>query len=237
MISRILTRALGAALPKAQQARSLLAVSQFSFAREVKKAGTNFTKVLDDEISAEESNLTDLSEHQARFSDKGWALQRDATLVELSKTTGAYTVRVLSNIKSPSQFNEGEEEGQQDQEGEGQEDYKGEMNEVTICVSKQGSEQTMVVHTIVTEGFEITSVNFAKNYQEAKKGRLDIFSSNTYTGPEMESLSDELFEGIYSFLEQDCEITEELLEAFGDYCIEAEQSFYIGWLKDLKSML
>jgi len=43
----------------------------------------------------------------------------------------------------------------------------------------------MTVNTIVTDGFEITSVTFAPTYAEAKKHRLDIFTSNTYTGPEV----------------------------------------------------
>ena len=111
------------------------------------------------------------------------------------------------------------------------------MNEVTICVTKAGSEKTMVINTVVTQGFEVTSLHFSASYAEARKTRMDIFNSNSYTGPEMESLSDELFEGIYGFLEQECQITDELLENFGDYCINAEQSFYINWLKDLKSLL
>lgn len=94
----------------------------------------------------------------------------------------------------------------------------------------------MVVSAIVTQGYQVTSINFYPNYEEAKSSRLS-FNSNVYVGPEMESLSDELFEGIYNFLEHDCDITEELLESFGDYCIDAEQSFYINWLKDIKSML
>lgn len=95
------------------------------------------------------------------------------------------------------------------------------MNEVTICVTKQGSEKTMVVNSIVTQGFEVTNVLFKPNYEEAKKSRLDIFSGSSYTGPEMESLSDELFEGIYGFLQQECQVNDELLENFGDYCINA----------------
>ena len=95
----------------------------------------------------------------------------------------------------------------------------------------------MVVHAVVTNGYEITNVNFWNSYAEAKKHRLDFFTATNYTGPEVESLSDELFEGIYTFLEQECEVTDELLETFGDYCIDAEQSFYINWLKDLKSMV
>ena len=59
----------------------------------------------------------------------------------------------------------------------------------------------MVVHAIVTQGFEVSALHFSPSYAEAKKSRLDIFTTNSYTGPEMESLSDELFEGIYGFLE------------------------------------
>ena len=64
------------------------------------------------------------------------------------------------------------------------------MNEVTICVTKKGEEKTMVINTVVTQGFEVTSLHFSPTYAEAKRTRMDIFNSNTYTGPEMESLSD-----------------------------------------------
>lgn len=142
---------------------------------------------------------------------------------------------MLSNIKSPSNFNDNGEEKKGEQESE--EENQGEMNEVSICITKKGADKTMTVHAIVTQGFEITSLNFSSSYAEAKKNRMDIFTGATYTGPEMESLSDELFEGIYGFLEQECEVNDELLESLGDYCIDAEQSFYINWLKDLKSLL
>lgn len=111
------------------------------------------------------------------------------------------------------------------------------MNEVTICVTRKGAEKTMVIQTIVTEGFEITSINFSANYEAAKKSRLDIFNSNHYTGPEMETLSDELFESIYGFIEEELGITNEVMESFADYCLDGEQSFYIEWLKDLKSII
>ena len=58
---------------------------------------------------------------------------------------------MLSNIKPASSFeNQQENQGQNEQT---EEDYQGEMNEVTICITKKGSEKTMVVHTVVTEGF------------------------------------------------------------------------------------
>lgn len=46
------------------------------------------------------------------------------------------------------------------------------MNEVTLCVTKKGSEKTMVVDTIVTEGFEIVSIQFCPSYDQAKKERM-----------------------------------------------------------------
>jgi hypothetical protein len=64
------------------------------------------------------------------------------------------------------------------------------MNEVSIFITKNGQEKTMVVNAIVTEGFEITNVTFAESPAAAKKQRLDIFSTNTYTGPEMDTISD-----------------------------------------------
>lgn len=50
-------------------------------------------------------------------------------------------------------------------------------------------------------------------------------------------MSDDLFESIYGFLEQECQVNNELLSKFADYCLDSEQQFYINWLKDLKSML
>ena len=64
------------------------------------------------------------------------------------------------------------------------------MNEITICITRVGQGKTMVVNTIVTEGFEISSINFSQSYEAAKKHRTDIFDTNNYTGPEMETLSD-----------------------------------------------
>ena len=76
------------------------------------------------------------------------------------------------------------------------------MNEVTICITNTRAEKTMVVNSIVTQGYEISNIVFAENYQSAKQHRLDIFNTNAYTGPEMETISDELFDSIYGFLEQ-----------------------------------
>jgi hypothetical protein len=111
------------------------------------------------------------------------------------------------------------------------------MNEITICVTKNGADKTMVINTIVTEGFEITGINFATNYEAAKKSRLDIFNNSQYTGPEIETLSDELFESIYGFIEEELGITNEVMESLADYCLDGEQAFYIDWLKDLKAII
>jgi hypothetical protein len=138
---------------------------------------------------------------EENFKNNGWSIARENTLVELTRTTGKYTVRLLSNIKSPSNFDQNEENQQNEQQQE-EDPYNGDMNEVTICVTKAGSEKTMVVNTIVTESFEISNITFADNYQSARQHRLDIFNTNAYTGPEMETISDELFDSIYGFLEQ-----------------------------------
>lgn len=85
-----------------------------------------------------------------------------------------------------------EDQNQGQQENQEEQDYNGEMNEVTICVTKEGQDKTMCINTYVTDAFEITSVTFSPSYAEAKKTRFDIFTSNSYAGPEVDSLSDEL---------------------------------------------
>ena len=175
-----------------------------------------------------------MESYEKEFKNAGWTVSRENTQVELSRTVGAYQVRLLSNVKTPTQFDEEENQAEKKPEEEN-EDFQGEMNEITICVTKSGTEKTMVINTIVTEGFEITSMNFAPNYEAAKKNRLDIFTTNQYTGPEIETLSDELFESIYGFIEEELGITNEVMESLADYCLDGEQSFYIEWLKDLKA--
>jgi len=108
---------------------------------------------------------------------------------------------------------------------------------VAICVTKAGAEKTLLINTVVSQGFEIANISFAGSYEEAKKNRLDVFTNNVYSGPEMETLSQELHEAFYGFLEKELGINEAILEDLTDYCMDKEQHFYIEWLKDLKSFI
>lgn len=202
MIGKVISRGLAYASSRMLAPVRLLAVPHFSFAGKVQKTSTSFSSVIEKEIQAEEENTVDLSEHLKNFEEKGWSLSKQDTVAELSKTVGRYEVRLISNIKAPTNF--GDQENKEQEEEKGENEYSGEMNEVTICVTRKGEQKTMVIHTIVTEGFEISALNFAPTYADAKKGRLDFYNSNTYTGPEVESLSEDLFDGIYNFLENEC---------------------------------
>ena len=111
------------------------------------------------------------------------------------------------------------------------------VSEVTICVTRTGTEKTLIINTVVSQGFEIANISFAPNYEEAKKARLDVFTTNVYSGPEIETLSQELHEAFYGFIEKELGINDQILEDFCDYCMDKEQYFYIEWLKDLKSII
>jgi hypothetical protein len=183
MIARIITRTLTKA-PRilAAATPTLTHTNTYNLSRKVEKTPSSVANIIETEIKAEQDNMTDLAEKEDLFKQQGWAILKENTLVELSKNTGKYDIRLLSNIKSPTQFDQDEAKEQQ---GEEESPYNGDMNEVTICVTKTGSDKTLVINTIVTEGFEITNMNFAVDYAAAKKNRLDIFASNNYTGPEM----------------------------------------------------
>jgi hypothetical protein len=47
-----------------------------------------------------------LQSYEKEFKNAGWTISKEHTQVELSKTVGAYQVRLLSNIKTPTQFDE-----------------------------------------------------------------------------------------------------------------------------------
>jgi Mitochondrial glycoprotein len=53
----------------------------------------------------------------------------------------------------------------------------------------------------------------------------------------METLSQELHEAFYGFIEKELGINDQILEELCDYCMDKEQQFYIEWLKDLKSII
>jgi len=46
------------------------------------------------------------------------------------------------------------------------------MNEVSILITKKGNDKTMVINTIVSDGFEISGIVFQENYAKAKANRF-----------------------------------------------------------------
>lgn len=111
------------------------------------------------------------------------------------------------------------------------------MNEVTICITKLGSFRTMGINAIVTNGFEITSIQFAENYEFFKEHRLDFNLNDRYKGPAIETLSEELFQSITNFMTEELGITNDIMEGLAEYCLDSQQKLYINWLKDLKNVL
>ncbi len=107
MISRVIVRGIACATRLSFAPARLLAAPRFNFSRNVQKANS-YGKVIEDEIKAEEENVTDLAEHIKGFEEKGWALKREDVLVELSKTVGPYEVKLLSNVKAPTNFGDQE---------------------------------------------------------------------------------------------------------------------------------
>ena len=213
----------------------LLRTPAYGFARELDKI-SKFRSLVDKEIKAEKENIMDVSQYESQFKEEGWSLNLQGTLVELSRTQGNYDVRLLTTVRAPTQFPE--DEGQQEgQEGEEEGDENQDMREVTVCATKKGQEKTMVINVLSSNGFEISGVFFTENYQKAKENRDNMFGSNDYNGPEIETLSEELFDAIYGFLEHDLNVSGETLNSLIEYSMDSEQQHYIQWLHDLKDIL
>ena len=101
MISRILTRSL---LPAARLCLPAALTPKFHFGKVEKLS--KFKTIIEDELKSETENLNDLSAYEKEFKKGGWSIARENTLAELSRTVGPYSVRLLSNIKTPTQFDD-----------------------------------------------------------------------------------------------------------------------------------
>jgi hypothetical protein len=103
MISKIITKGLSAATRLRLSFKNLQAVPQYHFGRVTKANEPNsFRKVIEEEIKAEQKELVDIKEDESTLQKAGWTISKDNALVELYKKAGAYEVRMISQIKSPS---------------------------------------------------------------------------------------------------------------------------------------
>lgn len=103
------------------------------------------------------------------------------------------------------------------------------MSEVTVCVTRLGSFRTMAVHVIVAGGYEIARVTFHPTYEQIKEHRQSLYKSDQYNGPYIETLPEDLFEGVGQFLAE-LDVNEGVLKDLAEYCKESEHGFYMGWL-------
>lgn len=110
MISKIITRGILPAVRLCAPMSLCLNTAKFSFGKLEKTS--KIQSIIEEELKSETENLNDLTTYEKEFKNGGWTVARENTLVELTKSVGAYTVRLLSNIKTPSQFGDEENEGQ-----------------------------------------------------------------------------------------------------------------------------
>lgn len=80
------------------------------------------------------------------------------------------------------------------------------------------------------------NVTFFPSLEAAKSGRNEAVSK-IYSGPDIDSINDDLFENLNTFLEEDLTVTNQILETLADYAINYEHQFYIEWLKDIKTVI
>jgi hypothetical protein len=63
-----------------------------------------FRSTLELEIEEENANKVDLSPFEADFKAQGWKLKKEDTLIELWKRVDDHDVRLLANIRAPTDF-------------------------------------------------------------------------------------------------------------------------------------
>lgn len=137
----------------------------------------------------------------------------------------------------PDKFDDEEEEEAEAKEKEEEaEDDMDDMTEVVVCITKTGETKTMVMQVVIlADNFEVNNIYFTSTYEEIKKKTFKFESA--YLGPDIMTIGEDLFEEITKFAEDTLGVHMDLLESFKNYLIDYEHQFYLGWLKDLKSIL
>ena len=79
------------------------------------------------------SNQADVKKYEEFFSQHGYTIKRDNTVVEAEAVVGKFKVRLISSIKPPSN---GAEEAEGQEKDENEENYDGETNEINVYITK-----------------------------------------------------------------------------------------------------
>jgi complement component 1 Q subcomponent-binding protein, mitochondrial len=144
--------------------------------------------------------------------------------------------------KEDSMNKKDQQEQKEEANEEAEEDampYSMEETPFSVTIKKQGEQHALLFDCIaVNDSLEIESVRYLPNITLANSRDANVAYdlSDTYGGPVMATLEDELQEVFFEYLEARG-IDENLATFINDYTLFKEQKEYIQWLKDVQNFV
>ena len=80
-------------------------------------------------------------------------------------------------------------------------------------------------------------MSFTSNFQEhSRTPKFLRASKNSYEGPELESIDENLSEMLEEYFES-LGVNEEVIAFIEQYSVDAEHPFYVKWLEDIRTFV
>jgi complement component 1 Q subcomponent-binding protein len=174
----------------------------------------------------------------------GWTfnIEQTSTRVTMEKSVGDLKVKVMSSIKAANpEEDEGSEDKNNEEENENEDEEK--MNpddkyiDFIVQIDRSGKTESLIFDIFSYEG-EIIINNFytSSDAEGLVNNRMRYLQTETYSGPQFESLDDKVQTSTANFLKT-LGIDSTLSTFLEEVCQDLEQRYYMAWLHDIKTFL
>lgn len=213
---------------------SQISTRQFSVADELEKSKRRVNKIMMSELRHEKENEERDESIDQFLHEKGWTLFEEDQhhVVRIQKNLGSNIVDVWFIARSPAVEPDEVPEGYREQDNQGGVNPD-EFTDFTVAVSGQDS-KTLVFEVSTSGGYiECVAAKVVDDFLAYKKLNLFNNTTNTYKGPQMESLDEKLGQTLEDYL-RSFGVDEEVGTFVEHYAVSREQSLYVGWLNKTK---
>lgn len=220
---------------------SLLASNRF-FSTETDKAKRRLEKILSSELRHEQESEEKDDSIDQFLNEKGWNLieSDDSNVIEMKKSIANCLISVFFIARNPPMDEPQEEmpeEAQSQEEGEesGSKNWDDYIDFSVIVNNNSG--KYLIAECSSAEGqVQVSYVNICTDPMTYKNANPFNNTTNSYKGPDFNTLDDRLSESMYDYL-RSLGIDEELATFIEHVSLDKEQDLYVKWLKDVKDFM
>jgi hypothetical protein len=170
--------------------------------------------------------------------EKDWKIVDDGAMTRLHKTLeSSAKVQVVFHCQDMVQYEDEdfmpEEEEQEGEQEEEEEEESAVPIRFTVTITKAG--KTLAMTCLTTEDLNASIQGVVVTSSELLPGMT--LPPDEFQGPEFIELAEDLQEAFHNFLNEDVGVAEDVVSFLSMYCDYKEQTQYVQFLEDTKTLL